>query len=87
MMHARALVALHYQTGNSHPAHVVGGIHVADFEALGYLLESELRLALEQVEYLEPPVVGKAFYHALHPPIICACHTAYANTCFCKKLE
>ena len=71
MEHRGALVAFKNESCNGKFADMVRSVFVTNLQAIRYIGNRELWFPLEEIEYLQPPMIGEAFHNSFEPPKTC----------------
>ena len=75
MPDARTLVPLSHETRDCKPTNVVGSVLISNLELFRNVLYRKLWLLMQQIKYLQSPMVGVTFYDAFYIAVTASCHT------------
>lgn len=70
MPDAVPVASLGHESGDRQLAHMIGCILIPDIQSICDVFDRKLGIAAQQVEDLDAPMIGKAFYYSLHFPIL-----------------
>ena len=61
MPHGAPFITFEYKSGYREFAHMIGCVLIADSESLRNFIYRQFRLTVQQVQYLEPPMICESF--------------------------
>lgn len=70
MADGASLVAFHDEARDREFADVIGCVLVSDMQPLGNIRDGQFRLTLQEIQYLDPPMIRESLHDPLDPFVI-----------------